>query len=478
MSDRQQDEDALARKQRLADEADSVATEPADDPVDDGFVNDEDAVPLPLGDADKAAAPPAREAEQERPAGAPPAEPSADGAVFIPRITAGAFVEDDAIRKMLSDVQGDRRMMRASLEMTEGDIRTAAAAFREEAPPELVIVESRLSGDELFPALEQLAEQCPPGTRVIVIGHVNDVRLYRQLLKFGIGDYLVSPVEPIALIEAIGQLFQEGVAERLGKVVAFIGARGGAGSSTVALNVASAMGHHCHASALLIDLDVHFGTAALDLNLEPAQGVREALDEGERLDATLLDRLTTAYDDRLGVLAAPCKLGEAPQTDPEAVGQLIDTARAATPHLLLDLPSEWSPAVRKALLAADEIVLTATPDLAALRNARNILGTLKSARQNDAPPRLVLNGFGQPKRKELSVEDYQRVLDLEPAARIPHDPVAFSQASARGEPLAVGSSAAAQPFRQLAWTLTGQKEGKGKPSGLGGWARRLLGGRA
>lgn len=297
------------------------------------------------------------------------------------------------------------------------------------------------------------------------------MRLYRRLLKFGVGDYLVAPVEPMAVIEAVAQLFQGGAAEQLGKVVAFLGSRGGVGSSTVALNVATAMGNHCHAAALLLDLDLHFGTAAFDLNLEPAQGMREALDEGERLDPTLLDRLTTSYGDRLGVLAAPCKLDDAP-CDPEGLARLIDTARATTPHLLLDLPHAWSPSVRRALLAADEIVLTATPDLAGLRNARNIAASLRAARPNDSPPRLVLNKLGVPKRKELSPEDFERVVELKPMVQIPHDPASFSAAGASGKPVALASAAAAAPFDLLARTLTGQKEAKAK--GGGGWARRLL----
>ena len=419
----------------------------------------------------------ARKGEAPEPADrkAPPvdAAPADGSAIFIPRITASAFVAESALREALSGAASDRRMMRATMEIAEGDIRTAIDTYREQPTPELIIVESRLERAELFKALEELAELCPPGTRVILVGHENDVRLYRQLLKFGVGDYLVAPLEPLAVIEGIAQLFQEAADDQLGKVVAFVGARGGVGSSTVALNVATAIGHHCQASALLLDLDLHFGTAAFDLNLEPAQGIREALDEGERLDPTLLDRLTTAYGDRLGVLAAPCKLGEQPELDAESLDRLIETARTTTPHLLLDLPHAWSSGVRKALLAADEIVLTATPDLSALRNARNIATALRSARPNDPPPRLVLNGLGAPKRKELSPDDFERVVELEPIARIPHDPAAFSAASASGEPVVLAAGGAAAPFNLLARTLTGQKEAKARKGGVGGWMRRL-----
>lgn len=308
-----------------------------------------------------------------------------------------------------------------------------------------------------------------------MIGHENDVRLYRQLLRFGVGDYVVAPVQPIAAVEAIAEQFQEGAEERLARTVAFLGARGGVGSSTVALNVAAALGSRHQTSSLLMDLDLNFGTAALDLNLEPTQGMREALDEGEGLDDTLVERLATRWGDNVAVLAAPCQLGNTSDYDAEAIAGVIEAARRTVPVLLLDLPHGWSAQTRQTLLAADEIVLTATPDLAGLRDARNIMGALRSLRPNDAVPRLVLNKLGIPRSKELDAADFRRVLEIEPSAKIPFDPAAFSAAAASGQPVVeAGKGPAALAFAALAQAVSGQRQAKRRPAGIAGWARRLL----
>lgn len=421
-----------------------------------------------------AATPDSAHAVEETSDGGGARTPAAPGNIgFIPRITVGAFAETEALAEALRRAGSDRRMARTVFEFVSGNIESAAEHFREAPTPDLIVVESRLDRGKLFAALERLAEHCPPGTRLIVVGHDNDVALYRRLLKLGVGDYLVAPVDPLGVIDAIAQLFEEGDADRLGKVTAFIGARGGAGSSTVAQNTAAAMARHCDSSVLLIDLDLPFGSAGLDLNMETAQGVRDALEQGERLDGTLLDRLVTQRDGRIGLLAAPCNLSKEHDPDPEAVRHLIDTARAITPHLLIDLPHCWTGWIRKALLAADEIVLTATPDLTALRNARNIVRAARAVRLNDPAPRLVLNQIGVPKRREVTPADYERVLEMAPTALIRHDPVAFSTAAANGELLVETgvNTEATIAFDRLARLVTGQKEPEPAARGLGRWAR-------
>lgn len=407
---------------------------------------------------------------------APAAAPLQSQAIgFIPRITVGALVESEPVAEAMRSASRDRRMSRAVCDIARGSVATAAEHFRDAAVPDLIVVESRLEPDGLLQALENLAAECPPGTRLIVIGHENDVALYRRLIRFGVGDYLVAPVEPLAVVEAVAQLFREGDPERLGKVTAFIGARGGAGSSAVAQNTAAAMARGCETSVLLMDLDLAFGSAALDLNLETAQGVRDALEQGERLDAALLDRLVTARDDRIGILAAPCALGRDQEPDPQEVEHLIDTARAVTPHLLIDLPCCWTGWVRKALLAADEVVLTAAPDLVSLRNARNIVRVVRTSRVNDPDPRLVLNGVGMAKRREVGAADYERVLELPPTAVIRHDPAAFAAAAASGALLVEtgGTPEAAAAFDRLARIITGQKQPDRPRRGLGGLARLM-----
>lgn len=398
---------------------------------------------------------------------------------FIPRASITAFVATQGVGEALTRASADRRMSRTALEVVAGGLEAAADHFASHPMPDLILAETKAPASAILPMLESLAQSCPPGTRLILIGHANDVALYRRLMRAGVGEYLVAPVEPLQLIDALAQVFGEAAAdEGLGSVTAFMGARGGAGSSTVALNTATAMVQHLGMTVLLTDLDLAWGTAALDLDLDPAQGVRDALEAGERLDEELLDRLIAQRDERFSILASPASLefSDSAETAEEQLERLVTAARKVTPHLLLDLPHQWSPMVRRALLLADEIVLTVTPDLAALRNARNLLADLKQARANDSPPKLVLNQSGMPKRKDVDEEDFKRIFHVAPAARIPFDAAAFSAAANGGKPVVEtrANAVAAGQFRELAALLTGRIRRDAKPRGLAGLAKRLL----
>ena len=122
-----------------------------------------------------------------------------------------------------------------------GGIAAAISHYVDSPTPNLIIVDSALRAAQIIAELDQLAESCDPGTKVIVIGRHNDVLLYRELLKRGVAEYLVTPVEPIGLMESISNLYNNPDTDPVGHVFAFIGAKGGVGSSTICHNVAWTM---------------------------------------------------------------------------------------------------------------------------------------------------------------------------------------------------------------------------------------------
>ena len=277
-------------------------------------------------------------------------------------------------------------------------------------------------------ALDSLAEVCDAGTKVMVIGHSNDVRLYRELLKRGVSEYLVAPVDVMTVIAAISGIYREAGTEKLGQVYAFIGAKGGVGSSTIAHNVAWTMARLFGSDVILADLDLAFGTAGLDFNLDPPQGIAEAVFGADRLDEVLLDRLLAKCEDHLSLLAAPATLDKAYDFGEDAFEQVLEIVQSNVPTVVLDVPHIWTAWARKTLVAADEVVVTAAPDLANLRNAKTIVDLLRQARPNDAPPKLILNQVGVPKRPEIKPDDFAAALQLTPIAIIPFDPLLFGTA--------------------------------------------------
>jgi pilus assembly protein CpaE len=396
----------------------------------------------------------------------------------IPRITIQAFCDTPEIAGTIETAASDRRMSRAHVKVHTGGLNAASEFYRSAPTPNLIMVESRLPFDEMVGTLDSLAEVCDAGTKVMVIGHSNDVRLYRELLKRGVSEYLVAPVDVMSIIAGISSIYRDPSSDKLGQVYAFIGAKGGVGSSTVAHNVAWTMARLIGSDVILADLDMAFGTAGLDFNLDPPQGIADAVYGVDRLDEVLLDRLLAKCEDHLSLLAAPAALDKAYDFGEDSFEQMLEIVQANVPTVVLDVPHLWTAWVRKTLIAADEVIVTAVPDLANLRNAKAIVDLLRQARPNDTPPKLILNQVGVPKRPEIKPDDFAAALQLTPIATIPFDPLLFGTAANNGQMVAEASAktTVSDLFADVAQVVSGRKElKKARKKGLelGGLLGRL-----
>jgi pilus assembly protein CpaE len=376
----------------------------------------------------------------------------------VPRISIQAFCEFPDTGAALSRAVADRRLAKAHVTVQLGGVNQAVQYFADHPTPNLLIVETRSQGAAVLAELDHLAKVCDETTKVLVVGRVNDVQLYRELVRRGVSEYLVAPLNPLHLIETIAGLYVNPDAPPIGRVVSFIATRGGAGSSTIAHNVAWNIAEGLKISTALVDFDLPYGTAGLNFNQDPGQGVADALAAPERLDDMLLDRLLIKQTEHLSLFAAPALLERDYEADTSAYESVIDQVRGTTPCVVLDLPHIWRPWVKHTLFAADDIVIVATPDLASLRNAKNLVDLVKTQRSNDAPPRLVLNQVGVPKRPEIPAKDFGEALGLVPAVIVPFEPQLFGTAANNGQMLAEvqPSSKAADAMRQLAEFVTGR----------------------
>lgn len=380
----------------------------------------------------------------------------------IPRISIQAFCENPRTAEVLQAATADRRLAKSHVSVHMGGAQAAVAHYLESPTPNLIIVETTLPRTQMLAELDRLAQSCDAGTKVVVIGHMNDVVLYRELLKRGVSEYLIAPIAPMQLIESLSNLYNNPDTDPVGNVIAFIGAKGGVGSSTVCHNAAWAMSEILKSDVVVADLDLAFGTTGLDFNQDPVQGIAEALQSPERLDEVLLDRLLTKCSERLSIFAAPVVLDRDYEISADACDIVLDIVRQNVPFVAVDLPHTWTPWVKRVLLQADEIVVTAAPDLANLRNAKNLIDLLKLNRNNDGPPRLVMNMVKIPKRPEISVKEFSAALDLEPIQTIEFDSETFGLAANNGQMIEEYSAKAkaAQQFRELAFTLAHRKEQK------------------
>lgn len=384
----------------------------------------------------------------------------------VPRISIHAFCEFPDTGAALQRAGQDRRLSKAHLAVQLGGVNAAVEHYNGQITPNLLIIETKLNGQEALDELDRLAEVCDPATKVVVVGRTNDVELYRELMRRGASEYLVAPVQPLQLIEVISGLYLDPGATPIGRVVAVIGARGGSGSSTVAHNLGWCIAEELHINTTIVDLDLPFGTVGLDFNDEASQGVSDALSAPERLDDVLLDRLLLKRGDHLSLFTAPAALERDYDAVPEAYEAVIDAVRQTTPCVILDLPHGWTPWIRASLLAADDVIVVATPDLTSLRNAKNIIELVKNARPNDNPPKLVINQVGMPKRPEIPAKDFAETMGVDPAAIINFEPALFGQAANNGQ-MAIELSpkhGVSESLRRLCRALTGRTAGNARSS--------------
>lgn len=355
----------------------------------------------------------------------------------LPQLSIHAFCDRNDTAGCIDQMTRDWRMRRTNTKIYMGGLQAAVDYYHKETTPGLIIIESGMRGAELFNQLEQLASVCDEGTKVVLIGAANDIRLYRQLMDKGVSDYIVPPLHPLNMIRSLSEIYADPDKPFTGRAIAFFGSKGGVGSSTLAHNLAWTLSERLLQETSLIDLDSSWGTTALDFAYDNASGLEEALSEVDRLDDTLLDRIMVRHTERLSILPTSSSLNVKPVVDSAAYEAIIGAVRSISPLAILDLPHIWNDWTTNVLTIVDDVVITAVPDLANLRNTKNLIDFLKAQRPNDAEPVLILNQTGRCKNKddEISVENFAGAVGLDPSLVIGFDPDTFNRACNEGKML-------------------------------------------
>ena len=384
-----------------------------------------------------------------------------------PRVSVQAFCETLETAAAVRSAGEDRRLGKAHLTVQMGGMAAAVETYSTVPTPNVIILETEGRTD-ILAGLDQLATVCDPGTRVVVIGNANDAAPYRELVRRGVNDYVIGPVETLDVVRSICSLFSASEAVAVGRVIAIVGAKGGVGASTVAHNVAWAIARDLALDSVVIDLDLAFGTAGLDYNQDPLQGIANAVFSPDRLDTSFVERLLTKCTDRLSLLAAPASLERVYDLSAELFDSIFDTLRMTTPCIVLDVPHQWSGWTKRALVGADDILVVAEPDLANLRNTKNMLTMLKASRPNDRPPLYCLNQIRMPKRPEIDARGFAKTIESPPIAAIPFDSRLFGTAANNGQMISeiAARHRTTQTFLQMAQLLTGRGEAKKPRSSL------------
>jgi len=381
-----------------------------------------------------------------------------------------AFVCDEATADLLRPVAVEHGW--SPEKVNKGGLRNAVQTLSVSASPSILFVDLSESGDPLND-INALAEVCEPGTVVIAAGQVNDVRLYRDLVASGIQDYLLKPFTADQLRDAFanaqltisGPRLNEAVSEKPNVMAAVIGVRGGVGASTVASSLAWLMGEKAARSTALLDLDIHFGTGALALDLEPGRGLTDAIENPSRIDGLFIERAMVRANDRLCVLSAEAPINQQMLNDGSAFFQLQEEIRHAFEGTVIDLPRPMLVHFPHLVNDIQVAVVVVEFTLAATRDAIRILSWLKA----NAPQArvIVVANKVTPGPQEVTRKDFEHSIERKVDVVIPFDPKAASQAAKLGQPLAktVKAGKIAQPLDQLLTLALEQSSGEEAEAG-------------
>ncbi|MEX2450422.1 MAG: P-loop NTPase [Rhodospirillales bacterium] len=347
-----------------------------------------------------------------------------------------AFAGDEVTRAILAKLAQERGWSEQSIR--DGGIDLAMDTLAGMATPRQLIVD--LSGaDDPLAAVGALSNVCDAGTQVIALGRQNDVNLYRGLVALGIEDYLPKPVSPEALTQALERIARARAAddgEKEGQMICVIGARGGVGASTVALNAAWIMAHEHAKKTALVDLDIYFGSLSLALDLEPGRGFREALEHADRIDGLFIERAMVRHSENLSLLSAEEELTRGVVIDGDAVDHLFEPLRSTFDSVVIEIPRSDLALYKPVIADAAATIIVSDASLAGLRDTARLAEFVKELGGEDGL-RLVLNRLGLLPKAELRPADFARESGLQVAAAVPFLPKIAAESMVAGKPAVV-----------------------------------------
>jgi pilus assembly protein CpaE len=386
-----------------------------------------------------------------------PIERTAAGKLPLGRPSFLAFVADAETDKLLHECVTQLALGQGTI--MRGGIAKAVEYLGQHRSPHILIVD--ISGIDLpVSRINELAEVCEPGVAVVAIGKRNEIGLYRDLLQAGVADYVVKPLNTQLMAKALasGRAHTgdaSPIHKKLGTMVAFVGTRGGVGTTTLAVNMAWYLANRQSRRVALVDLDLQNGDCALALDIKPNSGLREALGNPLRIDNTLLERVMTPVGERLFVLSSEEPLTEDLHFTAVAVETLVSALREQFHYVIVDVPRIPAEPYRRALKMADFRVMVADQTLRSVRDTVR-LRTAIGEGEGKRPNLLVVNRHGEGGRHAVTLNELQHVVEVKPKSVIPFQPTLFTTISGGAKIAAAQRAKFTDAIAALALELSGR----------------------
>ncbi|MEM8569601.1 MAG: P-loop NTPase [Pseudomonadota bacterium] len=341
----------------------------------------------------------------------------------------GAFFNDDHVQAVASEIAEQRGWSASNIR--KGGLNTALRLLGVAPLPKFLVVD--IENEPLEEACKVLNEIARMGSLVVAVGTTNDVDYFRAVMRAGVRDYLVKPLTSDKLGAVLADLenpSEDG--QLLGRLVGVMGARGGVGASTMAINLAWIMSERLNRRAALVDMDIYTGSIALALDMEPTRGLREAFDDPKRVDQVFLQNAMEKVGKGLHVLATEEALDDQVQMSDDKMSLLAQTMHANFDTSILDLPRRFVLREAGLLAKCHEFVLVAEPTLQSLRDTNRIKNFLALCNR-EARVHVILNRVTP--QCELTVKEFEEGLEASVRCTFPIERKMLAKSTMKGEPL-------------------------------------------
>ncbi|PRA78907.1 hypothetical protein CQ054_21915 [Ochrobactrum sp. MYb29] len=345
-----------------------------------------------------------------------------------------AFVKSDRLIKKLERATQRRKFSHVHFDIVNGGAE-AATHYRKKITASLIVIEFSHDPAAILTLLSEIGAYCSQETRAIVIADHNDVTLFRELINRGVSDYLSTEASEDVLVDAISKVLSS-VGTTMGKAVAFIGAKGGAGSSTIAQNLGWFLAAECEKPTILYDGQLGFGSAAMNFNINPAATIEDLPKKSAQIDDFMVRKLLTSYIPNYNLLASPMRLDGSAHITDEGLLTTLRVAQSQADFLLMDLPNRWDEFGRKLLSSADHIVLVSPPTVVGLRNTKLLIDALRVLRVDESDPLIVINAVSGSTFDDIGSEAFTKLTGVQPAAELKFDCQNIEKALATGTTVA------------------------------------------
>ncbi len=402
-------------------------------------------------------------------------------ATLLPTSRVDFYVLDDGTAATAGKIPEDWRFARVTTHVTRGGIEAAIANYTQYASPDMIIIETNDISENFIAQLGQLAGVCAAGTDAVIVGPMNDVHLYRNLVGMGVRDYLVRPVSEDDLIKVIAKAITDKHGLSGSRLVAVLGAKGGVGATTTSQVLAWSMAERYKQKVLLMDAAGSGGSLGISFGIEPATSFTEAVRIGASGSEDDMKRVIQSVSDQLSVLVCGGDPILTDSPDADAVEALVNRIMHKYPVVVLDLSGAAQGVQKRMLARSNNAVIVTTPLLPSLRNCRTLLNEMKNLRAGFRDIDVVINMKGMASAEEIADKDIKAALDLEPSAKVPYAPKVFAGGEVSGKPVGQNKAAAEviRPLEAMAQRITGvtekDKEDGGKKDVAKGFLKMLKG---